>query len=90
MQIRNQKADNGSLEIHRDTLLSYCGKYELAPGNIATVTVKDETLLVESPGLPPTPMKPISSNTFNVNAVNAIVTFIKDASRENYKIQGCD
>jgi CubicO group peptidase (beta-lactamase class C family) len=80
-------ASSGNVRIDHDTLLAYCGKYELEPGNIATVSLKDETLFVESPGLVSTPMTPLSSATFYVNAVSAKVTFIKDASGKVLKIK---
>jgi hypothetical protein len=59
----------------------------LSPGNIATVSLKDETLLVESPGLPQTPMKQQSTTTFYVAPVDAKVTFIKDAAGKISKIR---
>jgi CubicO group peptidase (beta-lactamase class C family) len=68
------------LKIDHDSLVSYCGKYELEPGSIATVTMQNEGLAVEAPGLPVTPMTIISTSTFDVKAVQARATFIKDES----------
>lgn len=75
------------LKIDHDTLQAYCGKYELEPGNVATVSLKDETLFVEAPGLTSTSMTPLSAATFYVSAVSAKVTFIKDASGKVIKIK---
>ncbi len=68
------------IKIDHDTLLSYCGKYELGPGNIATISFENENLFAESPGLPKTQMTPVSSTTFDVSAAAARATFIKDGS----------
>jgi CubicO group peptidase (beta-lactamase class C family) len=73
-------SDNNNLKTDHDTLLSYCGKYELDPGSVATVSLQDENLFVEAPGLEKTPMTPVSSATFDVSVVSARVTFIKDES----------
>jgi CubicO group peptidase (beta-lactamase class C family) len=80
-------SDNNTLKIDHDTLLSYCGKYELDPGELATVSMKDEGLVVEAPGLEVTPMTPVSSTTFDVSVVSARVTFIKDESGKVVKFK---
>jgi CubicO group peptidase (beta-lactamase class C family) len=73
-------SDDGNIKIDHDTLLSYIGKYELEPGNVATISMENENLFAEAPGLPKTPMTPVSSTTFDVSAASARATFIKDAS----------
>jgi CubicO group peptidase (beta-lactamase class C family) len=73
-------SDNNKIKVDHDTLLSYCGKYELEPGEIATVSIKDENLVVEAPGLATTPMTPVSSTIFDVSVVSARVTFMIDES----------
>lgn len=72
--------DNGNLKLNPDTLLSYCGKYELGPDNIATISLENNTLFAESPGLPKTQMNPVSSTVFDVIRVAARVTFTKNGS----------
>jgi len=72
--------DNINVKIDHDTLLAYCGQYELQPGFVATFSVEDDNLFVEAPGLSKTPVIPVSSITFDVNQVSARVTFIKDGS----------
>jgi hypothetical protein len=62
----NATSDNNKIKIDHDTLLSYCGKYELEPGQIATMTLENENLFVEAPGLEKTPMTPVSSTIFDV------------------------
>jgi hypothetical protein len=78
---------NNIIKVDHDTLLSYCGKYELDPGTMATVSLEDENLFVEAPGLSKTLMTPVSSTTFDLSAVSARVTFIKDESGKVIKVK---
>ena len=80
-------SDNKSLKVDHDTLMAYCGKYELDPGEMATVSLENESLFVEAPGLPKTPMTTISSTTFDVNTVSARVTFLRDESGKVVKLK---
>jgi CubicO group peptidase (beta-lactamase class C family) len=80
-------SDDKSKKVDHDTLLAYCGKYELEPGEMATVSLENESLFVEAPGLPKTPMTTISSTTFDVSVVSARVTFIRDESGKVIKIK---
>ena len=80
-------ADNNGIKINHDTLVSYCGRYELQPGFAAIVSLEDEHLFAEAPGLPKTPMTAVSSTTFEVKAASATVTFIKDESGKITKIK---
>jgi CubicO group peptidase (beta-lactamase class C family) len=81
--------DKKDVKIDHDTLLAYCGQYELQPGNVATFSLDDDNMLVEAPGLQKTPAIPVSSTTFSVNAVQAIVTFVRDSTGkvEQIKVQ---
>lgn len=72
-------ADSKDLKIDHDTLLSYCGRYEL-PDNVAVVTNEGDNLFVEAQGLPKTPMTPVSSTSFYVTEVQARVTFVRGES----------
>jgi CubicO group peptidase (beta-lactamase class C family) len=80
-------SDNKSIKVDHDTLMAYCGKYELDPGEMATVSLENESLFVEAPGLPKTPMTTVSSTTFDVSAVSARVTFLKDESGKVVKLK---
>lgn len=80
-------SDSNMVKIDHDTLVSYCGKYELEPGTFATVSLQDENLIVEAPGLSKTPMTAVSSTTFDVSAVSARVTFMKNESGKITKIK---
>jgi CubicO group peptidase (beta-lactamase class C family) len=71
-------SENGALKVDHDTLLAYCGRYELGQDAVATVSMADENLVVEAPGLSKTPMTPVSSTTFDVKIVSARVTFARD------------
>jgi CubicO group peptidase (beta-lactamase class C family) len=80
-------SDNKSIKVDHDTLMAYCGKYELDPGEMATVSLENESLFVEAPGLPKTPMTTVSSTTFDVSAVSTRVTFLKDESGKVVKLK---
>ncbi|MGD0756157.1 MAG: serine hydrolase [Bacteroidales bacterium] len=76
----SKATSDNSIKIDHDTLLSYCGKYELEPGELATISLENENLSVEAPGLEKTPITPVSSTTFDVSVVSARVIFMKDES----------
>jgi len=80
-------SDNNNIKIDHDTLLSYCGKYEMQPGFVASVSMENENLVVEAPGLVKTPMTPVSSKTFEVKVVPATVTFNRDETGKISKIK---
>jgi hypothetical protein len=77
------KADTGTVMADPALLASYCGKYEIQPGVVATISMEGNTLYAEAHELARTPMKQLSSSEFEVNAAQAKVTFQKD---ENGKI----
>ena len=56
------------------------GKYELAPGFIATVSRVDSQLNVQATGQPAFPVFPKSKNVFYYKVVEAQLTFNQDAS----------
>jgi CubicO group peptidase (beta-lactamase class C family) len=80
-------SDDKTIKVDHDTLLAYCGKYELEPGEMATVSLENESLFVEAPGLPKTRMTNVSSTTFDVSVVSARVTFMRDESGKVIKIK---
>ena len=80
-------SDNNNIKIDHDTLLAYCGMYEMEPGFVATFSIEDDHIVVSAPGLPKTPMTPISSATFDVKVVSAKVTFIKDEAGKVARIK---
>jgi CubicO group peptidase (beta-lactamase class C family) len=80
-------SDKGTLKINHDTLVAYCGQYELQPGEVAIVSIEDENIFVSAPGLPKTSMIPVSSTIFDVKTVSAQVTFIKDETGKVIKFK---
>jgi hypothetical protein len=68
-------------------MVSYCGQYELQPGNIATISMENETLFAAAPGLDKTPMNTVSENEFDVKVVGARVTFLKGDSGKIAKMK---
>jgi len=80
-------SDDKRKKVDHDTLLAYCGKYELEQGEMATVSLENESLFVEAPELPKTPMTTVSSTTFEVSVVSARVTFLRDESGKITKLK---
>ena len=68
------------MNVDHGLLVSYCGQYELQPGNIATISLDNETLYATAPGLPKTGMAVLSENEFEVKEVAAKVAFLKGES----------
>jgi len=75
------------VKVNHDLLISYCGQYELQPGNIATISLENETLYASAPGLEKTPMTTVSENEFDVKVVSARVTFLKGESGKISKMK---
>jgi CubicO group peptidase (beta-lactamase class C family) len=69
-----------NVQVDADSLKAYSGRYELGPGSVAVFSVEDNNMFVEAQGLPKTPAIPVSSNTFNVSVVQAMVTFLRDST----------
>jgi CubicO group peptidase (beta-lactamase class C family) len=84
---KSGSSDNKNLKIPHDTLVAYCGKYQLEPDFVATISLEGENLMAEAPGLQKTQMKAVSSTTFEVEAAQATVTFIKDESGKVTKVK---
>ena len=59
---------------------AYVGEYEIQPGFVLTVTKEGDKLMGQATGQSKQELEPISETEFLVSAVNANVTFIKDAS----------
>lgn len=81
------EANSSSIKIDHDTLVAYCGKYQLEPDFVATISLDGDKLMAEAPGLTKTLMKPVSTTTFEVEAAQATVTFIKDESGKVTKVK---
>ena len=75
------------VKVDHNLLVSYCGSYELQPGNAATISLENENLFVTAPGLTKTPMKAIGANEFEVKEVSARVTFIQGDSGKISKMK---
>ena len=70
-----------ALKLDRKTLDSYSGEYQVAPGLTFTVSRKDDMLTLDALGMD-FGLRPESESRFTVDAVDALVTFVKDASGE--------
>ena len=86
LKVGTASTNAGDLKIDHDTLLSYCGRYDV-PGSVAVVTMEGDNLFVEAGRLVKTRMIPVSSTTFDVTPVQAIVTFVKGESGKITKIR---
>jgi CubicO group peptidase (beta-lactamase class C family) len=80
------KADSTTVEVDPAVLDSYCGKYKLQTGLIATISSDGKMLYAEAPGHTKTTMTPISETEFFAKAMSATVTFSKDENGKVYKI----
>jgi len=80
-------AEAKEIKIDHELMVSYCGQYELQPGNIATISMENETLFAAAPGLDKTPMNTVSENEFDVKVVGARVTFLKGDSGKIAKMK---
>lgn len=76
-----------NIKLDPDSLISYCGQYALFPGAMAVVTTDNSNLFVEAPRLTKTMMIPVSSNTFDVNVLQARAAFLRDANGKINRIK---
>lgn len=82
-----ETADAGEIKVDHNLLVSYCGQYELQPGNIASISLENETLYASAPGLAKTTMNALSYNEFTVKVVSAKVAFLKNDSGKISKMK---
>ncbi len=66
------------LKVDEELLKSYCGQYELQPGIIVIISMEDNKLYVEAPGLPRTTLSQNSPTEFILKEMNARLAFNKD------------
>lgn len=67
-------------------LTAYVGEYELAPTFIITVTLENDELKAQPTGQPKFDLSATSDTTFFVKAVDADLSFVKDASGKVEKL----
>jgi CubicO group peptidase (beta-lactamase class C family) len=67
------------ITVDAETLQSYIGKYELAPGFILTVSREGNQLKAQATGQPEFPVFPKSKNVFFLKVVEAQLTFNQNA-----------
>ncbi len=70
----------GELSIDTDTLMAYLGDFELGPGFIVKILMKDEGLVARATGQEEVKLEPLSGFEFEVVGVNASVSFHRDDS----------
>ena len=80
-------ANNVEYKVPHDLLIAYCGKYEIQPGNVVTISLENETLYASAQDLEQTPMTPVAEDQFDVKQVAAKVTFLKDESGKYSKMK---
>jgi CubicO group peptidase (beta-lactamase class C family) len=80
--VRDNAPDASRAEVNVDAavLRTYEGEYELAPGFVMTVTVEGGRIMTQATGQQKVEIFPSSPTEFFVKAVNARITFVKDAS----------
>lgn len=67
------------ITVDTETLESYVGKYELAPGFIITVSREGNQMKAQATGQPEFPIFPKSTNVFYLKVVEAQLTFNRNA-----------
>ena len=68
-----------AIEVRPEILGRYVGKYQLAPGFILEVTLKDNALYGQATGQPAVRLWPESETSFFLKEVDAQVDFVRDA-----------
>ncbi|MCY4655327.1 MAG: DUF3471 domain-containing protein, partial [Gammaproteobacteria bacterium] len=66
------------IEVSEEALLSYVGKYELAPQLIIDVTARDKQLYIQLTGQPALPVFATSKDRFFYKVVDAEIQFQRD------------
>ncbi|MFH1616571.1 MAG: serine hydrolase [Planctomycetota bacterium] len=69
-----------SLAVAPNILKGYIGKYELIPGTVFDIAVKDNQLTAELTGQPRFTIYPQSTDKFFYKVVDAQITFVRDAN----------
>jgi CubicO group peptidase (beta-lactamase class C family) len=84
---KKETSDAKEVKVDHDLLVTYCGNYELQPGNVAIISLENENLFVTAPGLIKTQMKAIGADEFEVKEVSARVTFMQGDSGKISKMK---
>ena len=72
------KNDTAAVSVNIAMLTSYCGKYEMQPGMVVTITHEDNKLYGEAPGATKILLVPVSDSEFKVPGMDAMLTFQKE------------
>lgn len=81
-----QPVEEEPFQADTSLLRASCGRYELQPGVIVTITMADNKLFAEAPGLNKTALKQISVSEFTLKEANAKAKFQRDDHGEVRKM----
>ena len=68
--------------VNSEILKSYCGRYELFPGFIVTISIDGEQLRVHAADQPTLILEALSENVFKIQNIDATIIFQPDESGE--------
>jgi len=68
--------------VQDEILKEYCGRYEIIPGMILNVELKEGELLGQATGQPPTTLTPRSETEFYVAEADAVILFQRDEQNQ--------
>lgn len=68
------------IPVAEEILRDYVGEYEMAPGRSLVITLEDGRLHGQPAGQPKVPLFAVTDDRFSVRAVNAEVSFTRDAA----------
>jgi CubicO group peptidase (beta-lactamase class C family) len=68
----------GDIEIDPDILSAYVGDYEMQPGFVISINIEEESLVGQATGQQQVSLKPLSSYEFEIEGVNARISFHRD------------
>ena len=74
--ISKNKTKVESIEIDKNLLKKYCGKYQLAPDMLIDITMKDNKLYGEAPGYSIVQLIPASNSEFTIQGTGNKVKFV--------------
>jgi len=71
-------AEKGTVTVDNDVLETYCGQYEYQPDIIVNISLDNNKLYAEAPGVPKVVLEPVSLSEFAVKGMNARLIFVKE------------
>jgi hypothetical protein len=81
-QKENEEAKEEIVQVEDEILKEYFGRYEILPGLILNIELKEGKLIGQATGQPPTTLVPKSETEFYVAVADAVIVFHRDDKGE--------